>query len=377
MTENPGFLLTVAAFLLLLGPLVFVHEFGHYIAGRIFGVKAEVFSIGFGQEIFGLTDKRGTRWKFAWLPLGGYVKFAGDMNAGSQPSSEWLSLPAAERARTFQAKPLWQRAIIVAAGPFINLLLAVLILGGFALADGDRVTPPVVGQVVPGSAAAAAGLQPGDRIIDIEGRSFERFDELVLYVTMRPGERVRMDVSRGGTTTPVDITFGDRHERDRFGNEYRLGQLGVMSGVPEVVPVSVLEAPVIGVRKTVEIIRMMTDTIGQIITGRRSVAELGGPLKIAQVSGGALTLGWPQFVGLVALISINLGFINLLPVPMLDGGHLMFYAIEAVRRKPVGERAQEWAYRGGLMAILALMLVVTINDLGSFGVWKGLAGLIG
>ncbi len=377
MTENPGILLTAAAFLLLLGPLVFVHEFGHYIAGRWFGVKADVFSVGFGREIFGLTDKRGTRWSFAWLPLGGYVKFAGDMNAGSQPSREWLALPPAERAKTFQSKPLWQRAIIVAAGPAINLLLAVLILGGFAFIDGDRVTPPVVGKVVANSAAANAGLQPGDRVVGIDGRSFERFDELVLYVTLRPGERVQMDVARGGTTTPVDITFGERRERDRFGNDYRLGQLGVMSGAQEIVPVSLLEAPVVGVRKTGEIIRMMVDTLGQIITGRRSVAELGGPLKIAQVSGGALSLGWPEFIGLVALISINLGFVNLLPVPMLDGGHLLFYAIEGVRRKPVGERAQEWAYRGGLAAILALMLVVTVNDLGSFGVWKGLAGLIG
>ena len=377
MTENPGLIFTALAFLLVLGPLVFVHEFGHYIAGRWFGVKADAFSIGFGREVFGWTDKRGTRWKVAWLPLGGYVKFAGDMNAASQPDPEWLALPPAERARTFQAKSLWQRAIIVAAGPIINLLLAVLILAGFAYIGGDRVTPPVAGQVVAGSAAASAGIRPGDRIVGMEGRTFERFDDLVLYVSMRPGETARMEIERGGVRSAMPITFGERREVDRFGNAYRVGMLGVRSGDQVIVPVSLVEAPVIGVRKTAAIIGMMADTLGQIVTGRRSMQELGGPLKIAQVSGGALSLGWPEFISLVALISINLGFINLLPIPMLDGGHLLFYAIEGVRRRPVSAAAQEWAFRGGLAAILALMLVVTINDLGSFGVWKGLAGLIG
>jgi regulator of sigma E protease len=377
VTENPGILLTIAAFLLLLGPLVFVHELGHYLAGRWFGVKSEVFSIGFGRELFGWTDRLGTRWKVAWLPLGGYVKFAGDMNAGSQPDPAWLALPAAERAKTFQAKPLWQRAIIVAAGPLINLALAVLILAGFAYLGGDRVTPPVVGGIVENSAAARAGLQPGDRITAIDGRTVDRFDELVLYVTMRPAETVGVTIARGAAVQTLPLTLGQRLERDRFGNEYRIGSLGVTSGEQEVVPVSLLQAPLVGLRKTGAIIGMMWDTLGQIVTGRRSMEELGGPLRIAQVSGGALSIGWGDFIGLVALISINLGFINLLPVPMLDGGHLMFYAIEAVRRKPVGSQAQEWAYRGGLAAILALMLVVTINDLGAFGVWRGLAGLIG
>jgi len=377
LTESPGFLLTIAAFLLLLGPLVFVHELGHYLAGRIFGVKADEFSIGFGRELFGVTDRRGTRWKFAMLPLGGYVRFAGDMNAGSQPSPDWLALPPAERARTFQAKPLWQRAIIVAAGPFVNLALAVLILAGFAVADGDRQTPATVRAVVPSSAAAAAGLQAGDRIVSIDGRAIERFDELVLFVTMRPGERLPMQVVRDGALRTLPVTIGERREQDRFGNSFRVGQLGVLSGEQVVVPVSPLEAPRVGIRKTGDIIRMMADSIWQIISGRRSAEELGGPLRIAQVSGAQLALGWAEFVGLIALISINLGFINLLPVPMLDGGHLLFYAIEAVRRRPVGARVQEWAFRGGLAAILALMVMVTINDLGAFGVWRSLAGLIG
>ncbi|KQN26225.1 RIP metalloprotease RseP [Sphingomonas sp. Leaf33] len=377
MTEAPGFLLYIGAFLLLLGPLVFIHEFGHYIAGRWFGVKAEEFSIGFGREVAGFTDARGTRWKFGWLPLGGYVKFAGDMNPASQPTAEWLQLPPSERAKTFQAKPVWQRAIIVAAGPAINLILAVLILGGFALAYGQSTTPPVVGVIEAGSAAAKAGLARGDRIVEIGDKSVDRFDDLRMYAAMRPGETVTVDIVRNGRTIPVPLTIGTIREGDRFGNQYKVGRIGIGPSAPVWSPVSVVEAPVIGVRRTGEILGMMVDTIGQIVTGRRSLQELGGPLKIAQVSGEQLTLGWPEFISLMALISINLGFINLLPVPVLDGGHLMFYAVEAIRRRPVSPQAMEWAFRGGLAAILALMVLVTINDLGAFGLWRGIAGLVG
>ncbi|URW76597.1 M50 family metallopeptidase [Sphingomonas donggukensis] len=377
MIEAPGIPLTVIAFLLLLGPLVFIHELGHYLAGRWFGVKADEFSVGFGREIAGFTDRRGTRWKFGWLPLGGYVKFAGDMSPASQPTADWLQLPAAERARTFQAKPLWQRAIIVAAGPFINLALAVLILAGFALAYGQSTTPPVVGAIEPNSAAAKAGVRPGDRIASIGGTGIERFDELKMYAALRPGERVALNVVRDGSVNTLPLTIGTLKQADRWGNAYQIGRIGIGPAEPVWSKVSLVEAPVVGVRRTGEIISMMVDTIGQVITGRRSVKEMGGPLRIAQVSGQQLSLGWPEFVSLIAMISINLGFINLLPVPILDGGHLMFYAVEAVRRRPLGVRAQEWAFRGGLAAILALMLLVTINDLGAFGLWRGIAGLIG
>ena len=377
MTQAPGFFIYVAAFLLLLGPLVFIHEFGHYIAGRWFGVKAEEFSVGFGGEIAGFTDRRGTRWRFNWLPLGGYVKFAGDMNPASQPTAEWLELPPEERAKTFQAKPLWQRAIIVAAGPFINLALAVVILAGFALAYGQSTTPPVIGEVVAGSAAQQAGLRTGDRVIEIGGKSIERFDDLRLYAALRPNETVSVDIVRGGQPTTLPLTIGTAMVDDGSGNQQRMGRIGIGPAEPVWEPVGLIEAPVVGVKRTGEIIGMMVDTIGQIVTGRRSVKEMGGPLKIAQVSGQQLALGWPEFVSLLALISINLGFINLLPVPVLDGGHLMFYAVEAVRRRPASPQAMEWAYRGGLAAILALMVLVTVNDLGSFGLWRGLAGLIG
>ena len=377
MIQSPGILIYLLAFVLLLGPLVFLHELSHYLAGRWFGVKAEEFSIGFGREIAGITDRRGTRWKFGWLPLGGYVRFAGDMNPASQPSAEWLALPAHERAKTFQAKPLWQRAIIVVAGPVANFIVAIAILAAFAFAYGQNATPSVVGTVAPGTAAAAMGLQPGDRITALGGRSVETYTDIAKYARLRPGEAVRIDLERSGREMTLDGVIGIDTQRDRFGNVYRTGVLGVRSGKPVLQPVGLLEAPLVGIRQTGDIVQMTLDGLWQIITGRRSVSELGGPLKIAQVSGERLAMGPVEFVFLIALISINLGFINLLPVPVLDGGHLLFYAVEAVRRRPVEPQVMEWAFRGGLIAILALMLLVTLNDLGAFGVWRSLAGLIG
>jgi regulator of sigma E protease len=377
LIETPGFLLTILAFMLVIGPLVFVHEMGHYLAGRIFGVKSDAFSIGFGREIAGWTDKRGTRWKIGWLPLGGYVKFAGDMSAVSQPTADWLALPPEERARTFQAKPVWQRAIIVAAGPVVNFVLAILILAGFAMAYGDSRTPPVVGSVERGSVADKSGLRVGDRIVALGGREMTTYDDMLRYTRIRPGEPVKIDYRRAGAVGQMNVTIGTIEEGDRFGNLYRVGRIGIGQAAPVIKPVSLVEAPGVAIRRTGEIVSMMVETIGQIISGRRSVKELGGPLSIAKVSGEQMTLGVEAFVFLIALVSINLGFINLLPVPMLDGGHLMFYAIEAVRRRPVGPEVQEWAYRGGLAAILALMVLVTFNDLGNFGLWRSLAGLIG
>ncbi len=377
MTQSPGLLLTILAFAAVIGPLIFVHEMGHYLVGRWFGIKADVFSIGFGREIAGWTDKRGTRWKLSALPLGGYVKFAGDMNAGSQPSTEWLSLPAAERARTFQAKPVWQRALVVAAGPAVNFLAAFLILTAAAIAWGDERTPATVGGVYPGSAAARAGLAVGDRVTALGGRTIDSFKDLYIYVKMRPGELVRVDYVHAGQPVARDVTLGAERLVDRFGNRSRLGLLGILPPTPVLVAVSPLQAPGVAIRQTGECLRFVTDTVGQLVSGRRSISDMRGPVGMARIAGEQASLGLIDYVFLIALVSINLGFMNLLPVPMLDGGHLFFYAIEAVRRRPVGPEVQEWAYRGGLAALLALMLVVTFNDLGSLGLWKGLAGLIG
>ncbi|GAA0301814.1 RIP metalloprotease RseP [Sphingomonas oligophenolica] len=372
MIHSPGLLFTILAFALVIGPLVFLHELGHYLAGRLFGVKAEVFSIGFGKEVFGVTDKRGTRWKFSALPLGGYVRFAGDMNAASQPDAEWLMLPPEQRAQTFPSKPVWQRAIIVAAGPVMNFLVAIVILSGFALVVGDPGASSVAGQITAGSAAAVAGIEEGDHITAFDGQPVATFADMVSYVAPRPNTRTRVTFEHEGVPRTVQVTIGTRQLADRSGKAIAVGLLGINR--PRI---SIIDAPGVGVRRTSQIVGMMAQGIGQIIVGQRSVRELGGPLTIARVSGEQMALGADAFVWLIALVSINLGFINLLPVPMLDGGHLFFYAIEAVRRKPVEPQVQEWAFRGGLAALLALMLLVTFNDLGSFGLWNNLAGLIG
>ncbi len=369
VTEGPGLFLTLLAFALVIGSLVFVHEYGHYWAGRLFGVKADAFSIGFGKEIAGWTDKRGTRWKIGVLPLGGYVQFAGDMGASSQPDPDGAALPEAERAQMFQFKPLYQRALIVLAGPVTNFVVAIAIFAGFFVALGQPVTPSVVPQVLPGTPAAEMGLQPGDEIRAINGTRTKTFGAMAREVSIHPGERVTMAVNRGGRDIALAGNIGVRLERDRFGNDYKFGLLGIPWPAQVMRDVPLWEAPIAATRQTGEVVRLMVTTLGQVFSGRRSVKELGGPLKIAQISGEQLSQGTYAFVGFIALISINLGFINLLPIPMLDGGHLLMYAAEAVRRKPVGPHTQEWAYRMGFALVVAFMVLVTFNDLSSFGLF--------
>ena len=375
--SSPSFAFTVLAFLLVIGPLIFVHELGHYFAGRWFGVKAETFSIGFGREIFGWTDKRGTRWKVGWLPLGGYVRFKGDMNPASTPSDEWLSLPADERAETFQAKKLWQRFIIVLAGPLTNFLFAILVYIALFATYGEPRTPAVISAIAENSAAERAGFQLNDRVIEVDGNEVTRFEDIATYVSIRPGQRMQVRIDRGGRELALDVVPDALTTRDRFGNEARVGRLGIARGGVEIVRLQPHQVVGAAFRQTGETVQMMVVTLGQVISGRRSLQEMGGPLKIAQFSGQQASLGWLDFVLFMALISINLGFINLLPIPLLDGGHLLFYAIEGVRRKPLKPEAQEWAFRTGLAVLLALMIFVTFNDLASFGLFTRLGGLIG
>ena len=376
--SNPGFFWTILSFLLVIGPLIFIHELGHYFVGRWFGVKADTFSIGFGRELFGWSDKRGTRWKVGWLPLGGYVKFAGDMNPASTPSDEWLSLPAEERAKTFQAKPVWQRFLIVLAGPVTNFLFAIIAFMIIFAIYGSPSTPASVGELTRGDVAAQAGFRPGDRILSINGTRIDTFADMQTYIALRPEEPMHFRVNRGGQEVAIDATPRAHVEEDRFGNRARIGRIGIgMAGQVEFRSVPLLELPGAAVAKTVDSVQTMLTALGQVISGRRSFSELGGPLKIAQVSGQQASLGWLSFFWFMTIVSINLGFINLLPIPLLDGGHLLFYMIEGVRRKPLRPEAQEWAFRTGLAVLLALMIFVTFNDLASFGLFEKLGGLIG
>lgn len=374
---SPGVPFTVLVFIGVISLLVFVHEFGHYYVARLCGVRAEAFSIGFGREIVGWSDARGTRWKIGWLPLGGYVKFAGDLNAASQPDAKLVDTPLADRAGLFQFAPLWQKAAITAAGPFTNFALAILIYAGFFMAIGQTITPPVIGAVQPGGAAAVAGIVAGDRIVAIDGDAVATFEDIKRHTAVNAGEPLTLRIVRGGVAKQLTIKPKILFEEDRFGNQSQRGLLGVISGRPTYVQVSLFDAVPTAVKHTVFIVKASLTGLGQIISGRRSIDELGGPIKMAQLSGQQATLGVPNLIEFVALISINLGFINLLPIPMLDGGHLFLYALEAVRRRPLGERVQQWAFMSGFAALVSLMVFLTFNDLGSIGVWRQLSGLLG
>jgi regulator of sigma E protease len=363
MTESPGFLWTVMCFILALGPLIFVHEMGHYLAGRWCGVKADAFSIGFGREVFGWTDKRGTRWKIGWMPLGGYVKFAGDMNPAGAEDPAWKKLPEAERSQVFHAKALWQRALIVFAGPFTNFVAAALIFAGFALLYPMGSSPPVIAEVTAGSPAAKVGLMVGDRITEINGRDIDSFTDVYPIIMDRPGMKISMSVLRAGKPLVFDFVSEDLEKTDKFGGKYRIGRVGIGPAPPVFKKMPLSEVPGYAVGQTIEGLDRTVTGLVQLVTGHRGLKELGGPVKIAKVSGQVATMGIAEFIYMMAMISINLGFINLLPVPMLDGGHLSFYAVEAIRRRPANPQVMELAFRSGMFALLALMVFVTVNDL--------------
>ena len=376
MLAQPPLWFIIIAFLCALGPLVLFHELGHYWVARWFGVGAEQFSIGFGREIGGWTDKRGTRWKVGWLPLGGYVRFVGDMNPASQPGAT-DELPPELKAKSFHLKPWWQRFLIVLAGPVANFLLAIAIFAAFFAVFGEPRTANVVSAVITGGPAETAGIRPGDRILSVANRRTETFEDVYQAVTLRPGEQVDILIQRGGSQRTVNAQIGVRLEEDRFGQKFKVGRLEILGKERQYVPPSAVNLIPSATVDNFKITQWMVDGLWQILSGRRSVKDLGGPLKMAQIAGQQASLGPFEFIQLIALFSINLGFINLLPVPVLDGGHLVFYAAEAVRRRPVSEQAQEWAFRGGLALLLALLIMVTVNDLASFGLFERLGRLIG
>ena len=375
MLPSPPLWLVLVAFVCALGPLVFIHELGHYLVARLFGIPAETFSIGFGREIVGWTDRQGTRWKIAWLPLGGYVKFVGDMTPASDPA-ELEAIPPELRDRAFQLRPVWQRFLVVLAGPAANFLLAILIFAAFFTFVGAPRTN-VVGGIVAKSAAEQAGIRSGDRIISIDGRDTPTFGDISSVVLLRPDENVVVRIDRAGTVRDVVIKLGSAMVEDGTNRKVRAGVLGINSTTQVGKPVPLAQALPMAVGQTARTTGALVDGLVQLIRGKVSTKELGGPITIARVAGQGAQLGLFPFIGLVALLSINLGFINLLPVPMLDGGHLFFYAVEGIRRRPLSAEALGLAFRGGLALVFALMLFLTINDLGSLGLWDRLQRLIG
>jgi regulator of sigma E protease len=354
----------VPAFLIGLTVLVFVHEFGHFYVARRNRVRVEVFSIGFGPELFGWHDRAGTRWKFSAIPLGGYVKMFGDSDASSGlPSAGLARLSPAEREVSFHYKRLGQRAAIVAAGPAANFIFAVMVLALLFMTFGQPFTPAQVGQVQAGSAAERAGIKPGDVILSINGSAVRSFEDVQQEVRLNPGVPMTIVVDRHGHNVTVAATPKKSELTDRFGNRYQVGLLGITHKGVDYVRRDPATAVLQAGEQTWELSASTLKAIWQIAIGMRGTDELGGPVKIAQVLGQAAQIGTASYISVVAVLSINLGLINLFPVPVLDGGHLLFYAIEAVRRKPLGPRAQEYGFRIGLALVLMLMVFAIGNDL--------------
>ncbi len=350
-------------FILVLTVLVFVHELGHYLVARWCGVDVEVFSIGFGPEIVGWNDKHGTRWKISWVPLGGYVKFQGDANPASMPDSA-QEPEEMDRTGHFHSKPLAARAAVVVAGPLANFLFAVVVFAIMFMVVGQPFTPPVIDRVAPDSAAAEAGFQPGDRIVEIDGLKIERFEEIQNVVRFNPETRLEFVVERATGLVTLPVTPRLLELTDRFGNLHKIGLLGVgRSGGVELVTHGPATALWYAGRETVHVSIATLKSVGQMIMGTRAADDLRGPVGIVELSGQAASIGLLSIIHFLAILSISLGLINLFPVPMLDGGHLLFYAYEAVRGKPLKQEAQEFGFKIGLALVAGLLLFTTWNDL--------------
>jgi regulator of sigma E protease len=359
---------TIVPFLFVLTVVVFVHEMGHYLVGRWCGIGVKAFSIGFGPELVGFNDRRGTRWKLCLIPLGGYVKFVGDMGVTSAPDPEETeALTSEERKVAFHTQALWKRAATVFAGPFFNFLLTIAVFAVLFASYGRYVAEPMVATVQPGSPAAAAGFMPGDRFVSVDGEKVETFGDVQRLVSSRPGETLHFVMKRGDRNVTLTAAPKLTEETDALGNKIKIGVIGVVNdealGQPHVVTYGPLEALGQATVETGRIIARTGDFLSRFAAGREDKCQLGGPVKIADMAGKAAQLGFQWLIQLVALLSVGIGVLNLLPIPPLDGGHLLFYAIEAVLRRPVSERVVELVYRAGLFAVLLFMGFVFWNDL--------------
>ena len=354
----------VVPFLFVLTIVVFFHELGHFLVARWCGVRVLTFSIGFGPELLGFNDRHGTRWKLSAIPLGGYVKFFGDENAASVPDAQTINqMSEEERRESFFFKPVVQRAAIVAAGPIANFLLAIVIFAGVFTFYGKQATPARVETVQPNSAAQAAGFTPADLIVSINGRRIDTFTDMQRVVSASAGETLDIEVDRGGERIHVKATPALTELKDNFGNVHRIGVLGITGAREPPVRVDPLTAVKLGVEETWFVVDRTLSYIGGVVTGRESADQLGGPIRIAQVSGQVATAGFVALIHLAAVLSISIGLLNLFPIPLLDGGHLLFYAIEAIRGRPLSDRAQEVGFRIGLAIVLLLMIFATFNDI--------------
>ncbi|GLR49332.1 RIP metalloprotease RseP [Shinella yambaruensis] len=358
----------ILPFLVVLTLIVFVHEMGHYLAGRWSGIGITAFSVGFGPELFGFTDRHGTRWKLSAIPLGGYVKFLGDDDPASIPDYDTVaSLPEDVRKRTFLGAALWKRAVTVAAGPIANFVLAIAIFAVMFSIYGRQIADPIVAEVRPDSAAEEAGVRPGDLLVALDGNPVATFDDVRRYVSVRPELTITVTVRRDGQDLDLPMVPKRTEITDQFGNKIELGLIGIVtnqeSGNFRVVEYGPVEAVGQGVLQSWHIVTGTFDYLSNLVMGRMKADQLGGPIRVAQASGQMATLGVAALLQLAAVLSVSIGLLNLMPVPVLDGGHLMFYAVEAIRGRPVGPGAQEIAFRIGMALVLMLMVFATWNDI--------------
>ncbi len=363
----PFFLNYIIPFLAILMVIVFIHEMGHYLVARWNGVAIDAFSIGFGPELLGWTDKRGTRWRLAAIPLGGYVKFTGDMNAASVPDDEAVAAADPELApKLFANKNVWQRMAVVVAGPAANVILTFLILYTLLLGYGRMTLAPIVDGVMPDSPAAEAGLEAGDRFVSVDGFAIRGFQDVQRLISTAPDRTVDIVVDREGEPVTLRLVPDIETITTRFGRELKVGRIGITRDVSEDDFVLYRPGPIEAVGMTFEEIRFIIDRtmafLGDIFVGRADLDQVAGPVGMAQVSWEVATLGIIALVNLTALLSLNIGLINLFPVPMLDGGHLMYYLVEAVRGRPLSRRVQEVGYRIGFFLVFSLMVFTLIND---------------
>jgi len=355
-------------FLFVLSLVVFFHELGHFLVARWCGVRVLVFSIGFGPEIVGFNDRYGTRWKISAIPLGGFVKFFGDDNAASVPDTAHLaSMDAQERSHSFMFQSVSKRAAIVVAGPLANFLLAIVIFAGVFMLYGKQTMSARVDSVQPGSAAADAGFKPGDLVLAINGRSIDNFTEMQRVVSASAGEALNITIERDGARQVLAATPALKEVKDNFGNVQRIGILGISrSMAPEDLklhPVAPVQAIWLSVQETWSVVDRTLGYLAGVIAGREAANQLGGPIRIAQMSGQVASFGFVPLIQLAAVLSVSIGLLNLFPIPLLDGGHLLFYLIEGVRGRPLSERAQELGFRIGLAIVLMLMIFATFNDI--------------
>ena len=360
----------VWSFALILSIIVFVHEFGHFIVARLCGVKIEVFSIGFGRELLGRTDRHGTRWKLAMWPLGGYVKMFGDSGAASTPDTSALdNMTDAERKVSFHYKPLWAKGLIVAAGPAANFVLAITVFTYFIFTTGMNSTEPVVGSVMEKTPAATAGLKAGDRITHVDGKEMRSFNDIPEALLTNLGQPLDVEVVRGEKHLTLSLTPIQFEEKDVLGNTQKRPLIGIRSQKMTFKDVGLPTAVGAAVERTYGMCRTTLFVIGQIVTGERGTKDLKGPLGIAKLSGDVTSQGETMsetlrmILWFVALLSVNLGLVNLLPIPMLDGGHLAFYCVEALRGRPMAAKFQEWSFRIGFALIVCLMAFSLFNDI--------------